>query len=71
MKKTNGIIIALSIVAAVLSAAALALSIIALVKSAGKGRISDNEYDLYDEGDLPGDYSDIECDDIGSDTLAF
>lgn len=68
MKKTNGIIIALSIVAAVLSAAALALSIIALVKSFGKGKISDNEYDLYDDADLSGDYSD---DDIGSDTLAF
>lgn len=72
MKKTNTVALVLSIIAAAVSAAALAVAIVALVKSLGRNKITVSEYDFYDGSADRSDYGDIsEEDDIGSDTLAF
>lgn len=72
MKKSNTVALVLSIIAAVVSAAALAVAIVALVKSFGKNRITVSEYDFYEDSAARSDYGDIsDEDDIGSDTLAF
>ena len=72
MKKYSGAVLALSIVAAALSAAALVIGIIALVKSMKNGRITEGEYDFYGAMDEKGGYeSDPDDENIGSDTLAF
>lgn len=72
MKKSNSIALAISIVAASVSLAALIVSVIALVRSFGRNKITDGEYDFYDDYAKRKDYEDISDDDgIGSDTLAF
>ncbi len=72
MKKSTGIATVLSIIAISLSAAALAVSIIALIRGLGKNRMNEGEYDFCGDIDGRSDYGDIsDDDDIGSDTLAF
>ncbi|MBD5146882.1 MAG: hypothetical protein HDT21_13390 [Ruminococcus sp.] len=69
VQKSNTAALVLSILAAVMSAAALAVGIIALVRSfAGSSgrRLSPSEYDCYISHD-----DDDEEENIGSDTLAF
>ena len=70
MKKTNSIAVAISIAAASVSLAALIISVIALVRSFGKNRITTEEYDFYEDFADRRDFGDDD-DDIGSDTLAF
>ena len=66
MKKTNTAVLVLSIVAAAVSAVALAL-----IRTFGKDRPGKGEYGVYDDDDIAGEYSDMSGEDIGSDTLAF
>ena len=69
---TNNASFVISVIAASVSLAALIIAVIALVRSFGKNRIAEGEYDFF-EGLDSGDYGDISEDDdnIGSDTLAF
>ncbi|MDE6600274.1 MAG: hypothetical protein K2K34_09380 [Oscillospiraceae bacterium] len=70
VQKSNTAALVLSILAAVMSAAALAVGIIALVRSFAGGsgkRLSPSEYDCY----IRHDDDDDEEENIGSDTLAF
>lgn len=69
VQKSNTAALVLSILAAVMSAAALAVGIIALVRSFSGGsgkRLSASEYNCYIRHD-----DDDEEEDLGSDTLAF
>lgn len=66
MKKSNVVAIVLASVAAAAGIAALAISIVSLVKSCGVKRISKAEYNYYGMPD-----SDDEEEHLGSDTLAF
>lgn len=72
MKKSNSFAEVMSIVAAAVSICALAVAIIALLKSFSRDKLTACEYDYYDDSFERSDYGDIaEDDDIGSDTLAF
>lgn len=64
MKKSNVLSLIISVAAFALSAAALVIGVVALVKSCGGNRICASEYNFAD-------LDDDEDEDLGSDTLAF
>ncbi len=67
--KSGGITEFLAVFAAAISVVSLVVGIIALVRTFGRDRMNDSEYNIYGDHYDKSEYSDE--DDIGSDTLAF
>lgn len=72
VRKSNAAALVLAILAAVMSAAALAVGITALIKSCAGNRVTAAEYNSFIPSENGGDDENTDDEDtIGSDTLAF